>query len=99
MHKPITNDKITIYLLVLHEFKVIILDLSSRGNLVVDILSQIHNDTDITLVNDSFLDEHLFLVSSNTPWFANIVNYLATGKLPQHLLSRENKRIVKNSAT
>ena len=34
-----------------------------------------------TPLKDQFPDEHLFTVSTLS-WYADIVNYLATGKLP-----------------
>ena len=30
-------------------------------------------------IEENFLDEQLFLLSVQTPWFADIVNYLAYG--------------------
>ena len=40
-------------------------------------------------IDDDFLDKHLFVVSVQTPWFADIANYLATRKLPNHLSPHE----------
>ena len=37
---------------------------------------------EITPIEDSFLDEHLFAVSTKPLWYADIANYLATGKVP-----------------
>ena len=50
------------------------------------------------LVFDEFLDEHIFSISTHTPWFTNIANYLTTGKLPQHLSSKEKQRIIRLSS-
>ena len=49
-------------------------------------------------INDDFLDEHLFFLAMKPPWYAYLANYLTTGKLPQHLSSREKQRIVKSIA-
>ena len=35
-------------------------------------------------INDSFPDEHLLALSSHTPWFAHIVNFLVTGSILEH---------------
>lgn len=43
------------------------------------------------LVEDEFSDEHRFDVAIKTPWYVDATNYLAIGKLPLHLSSRENK--------
>jgi hypothetical protein len=52
-------------------------------------LSIIQNEGELILVNDEFPDEHLFAIDNKSPWFADISNYLATGKLPQYLSQRE----------
>jgi hypothetical protein len=49
-------------------------------------------------MNDNFPDEHLFAVAVKTPWFADMANYLATGRLPAHFSSPQKKRIVQQSA-
>ena len=46
-----------------------------------------------------FPDEHIFSISTHTPWFVDIANYLAIGKLPQQLSSKENHRIIWLSST
>ena len=50
-------------------------------------------------VEDKFLDEYLFAVSTKSPWYIDIANYLATGKIPFHLSPREKRRIVHNSTS
>ena len=75
------------------------MDRPGKENLAVDFLSRIHNNDENTNVDDSFLDEHLSVFSTKIRWFVDIANYLATGKLPQHLSPREKQQIVKNSAT
>ncbi|XP_057962344.1 uncharacterized protein LOC131153916 [Malania oleifera] len=44
-------------------------------------LSEVHVSP--SPLNDDFPDEHLFAVS-RAPWFANIVNYLVTDRMPEH---------------
>jgi hypothetical protein len=58
-----------------------------------------YNEGEITLVDDIFLEEHLLVVSTHSLWFADIANYLATGRLTQHLSSKKKQNIVKLSAT
>jgi hypothetical protein len=69
----------------LQEFNITILDRLGKDSLVVDFLSQIKNEDDDIPIQDSFSDEHLFSLSVNTMWFADMANYLATRKLPSHL--------------
>ena len=47
--------------------------------------------TDTEGVEDHFLDEHLFAVTVRTPWYDDIENDLAIGKLPKHLSLNEQK--------
>jgi hypothetical protein len=84
MNKPITNGQVTSWLLLLQEFNIIVLDRPGKENLVDDFLSCINHEGDDILLDDIFLDEHLFCLSVNTPWFAYMENYLATRKLPSH---------------
>ena len=46
---------------------------------------------DATTVEDQFPDEHLFAVIVKKPWYADVANYLAVGKLPKHLTPNERK--------
>jgi hypothetical protein len=66
--------------------------------LVVDFLSRIKNEDDDIPIDYSFPDEHLFSLSINTPWFADMENYLAIRKLLSHLSPREKRRIITQSA-
>jgi hypothetical protein len=43
--------------------------------------------------DDSFMDEHIFLISSSDPWYGDILIYLQTLKLPQHLSRDDRRRI------
>ena len=94
MNKLVTNGRVTQWLLLLQEFNTIVVDRPGRENLVADFLSRIQHDDGARLVDDTFPDEHLFAVFVQTPYLANIANYLATGKLPNHLSPHEKCRVV-----
>jgi hypothetical protein len=98
MNKPITNARVTRWLLLLQEFNITIIDRPGRDNLVVDFLSRLIHTGENTPVNDNFPDENLFSISTYIPWYADVANYLVTGKLPQNLSSREKQRIIQLSA-
>ena len=51
----------------------------------------------VAAVEDHFPDEHLFVVTIRTPWYADIENYLAIGKVPKHLPLNERKQIIQRS--
>jgi hypothetical protein len=98
MNKPITNGRVTRWLLLLQEFNITVLDRPGKDNVVADFLSRIKNEDDDIPVDDSFPDEHLFSLSVNTPWFVDMENYLATRKLPSHLSPHEKWKIITQSA-
>ena len=97
MNKPITNGRITRWLLLLQEFNITIVDRPGKENMVANFLSRINHGGEMKLVNDDFLDEHLFSISVKTPWFADLANYLTTRNMPQHLTSREKQKLIKQS--
>lgn len=97
MIKPITNGRITRWLLLLQDINITIIDKPSKQNLVEDFLSRINHGNEMEPVNDDFPNEHLFSFSIKTPWFVDLSNYLTTRKLPQHLSSREKQKIIKQS--
>jgi hypothetical protein len=88
MNKPITNARVTIWLLLLQEFDITIVDRPGKENVVADFLSRLHINDDNSHVEDSFLDDHLFPVSSHSPWCVDVANYLVAGKVPPHLSPR-----------
>ena len=92
MNKPITNGKITRWLLLLQEFNITIIDRPGKENLVVDFLSRINHGFETSPVEDDFPDEHFFALATNPPWYEDLANYLTTGKFPQHLSSREKTK-------
>jgi len=97
-NKPITNGRITRWLILLQEFDITIKDRPGKENPVADFLSRMPKLIDAAVVEDQFLDEHLFVVAVKVPWYADVANYLAVGKLPKHLTPNEQKQIVQRSA-
>ena len=61
------------------------MDEKSTENVDADLLSRVTIDStsDITSIDDYFPDESLLSLSP-MPWFANHINFLATGDLPAH---------------
>ena len=91
MNKPITNGRVTQWLLLLQEFNITIIDRPGRENLVAYFLSHIQHDGGAKPIDDTFPDEHLSTVSVQNQSFADSVNYLETGKLPNHLSPHEKR--------
>eukprot|EP00253_Pinus_taeda_P033158 PITA_33158 len=81
----------------LAEFDITIKDRPGKENPVANFLSRILKSIEIAVVEDQFPDEHLFAIAVRTPWYADVANYLAVGKLPKHLTPQERKQIVRKS--
>jgi hypothetical protein len=97
MNKPITNGRVTRWLLLLQEFDITILDKPGKDNVVVEFICRITSNENEPPVEHHFPDEHLFTVSTNSPWFADIDNFLVAGKLPQHLNLKQRQSIIRKS--
>ena len=82
----------------MHEFNITVLDRPRRGNQVAYFLSRLNNSGEVVPISDNFPDEHIFSISIITPWYADIANYLSSGKLPPSMTTKEKKRIIKQSA-
>jgi hypothetical protein len=79
----------------LQEFDIVVKDKKGTENVVADHLSRLLEEEvrNPIPLNDSFPDEQLFAVRSfHAPWFAHIVNYLVTGKIPKGWTKAEKDR-------
>ena len=61
-------------------------------NAVADRLSRLvfEESMETLPIHDKFPNEHLFSIT-NLPWYAHIVNYLATGEIPLEWSARQAK--------
>ncbi|KAH9696772.1 hypothetical protein KPL71_023323 [Citrus sinensis] len=75
------------------EFDLEFKDKKGTENVVADHLSRLHFDTiaEPLILNESFPDEQLMSVKV-LPWYADIVNYLVTGKLPEHWTKQDKAK-------
>ena len=68
--------------------------------MIVDHLSRIEKTTakeEGTELEENFPDEQLFQLSFQSPWYANIVNFLAYGVMPQEFNYQQRKKLRNNS--
>jgi hypothetical protein len=84
--RRIIGGKYNKWIVTLQEFDLDFASAKSKKSIVfADLISNFPQlDEDIIHV-DSFLDEHIFLVSLYDPWYGGIILYLQTLKFPQHL--------------
>ena len=85
--------------MLLQEFDITILDKPRNDNIVVDFLSRLTISDECTATEDYFPDEYIFTISTHSPWYADIANYLVVGKFPHQLSSKERRRIIQKSDT
>ena len=76
MNKPITNGRITRWLLLLQEFNITIINRPEKEKLVANFLSKINHGGETSPVEYDFPDEHLFALDTKRPWYADLANYL-----------------------
>jgi len=82
------------WILLLQEFDLEIGDKKDGKNVVVDHLSRIPNTPiEEELINKDFPDEHILTIFKE-PWYADIVNYLATGQVPSQWMKQDTYRFV-----
>ncbi|KAL0303544.1 UNVERIFIED_CONTAM: Retrovirus-related Pol polyprotein from transposon.6 [Sesamum radiatum] len=67
------------------------------GNLVADHLSRLITEGDAPPLKDEFPDERLLAAQEIAPWYADLVNFLATHTLPNDL-SRAKKEKIRSDA-
>ena len=93
LSKKDTKPRLIRWILLLQEFDLEILDKKGSENLVADHISRILVECNKETIRDQFPDEQLFsILSDSLPWFAHIVNYLATGQVPSHWSKQEKDR-------
>ena len=50
-------------------------------------------EEDVAIEEDSFLDEHIFLISTSDPWYEDILVYLQTLKCPATFSQEERRKL------
>jgi hypothetical protein len=92
LKKKDAKPRLIRWILLLQEFDLEIRDKSGAENLVADHLSRLLLDKDSSPLMDEFPDEHLFSISGETPWYADIVNYLVSKTFPGTLSRNEREK-------
>ena len=79
MNKPDVNARIIIWLLLLQQFDLTIIDKPGKENVVANFLSRVNFPVgEEGMVDDQMPDKHLFPISVLSPWFADTENYLVS---------------------
>ncbi|KAI3445155.1 hypothetical protein Pfo_001820, partial [Paulownia fortunei] len=81
------------WILLMQEFDLQIKDKKGSDNLVADHLSRLVHEEDALPLNEGFSDKQLLAMSVVAPWYADIVNFLVTRKLPDELTKAQKEKI------
>ena len=85
MAKKDAKPRLIRWVLLLEEFDLEIKDKKGSDNVIVDHLSRMEKFTEEEKgieIQENFPDEQLFQVSVQTPWYVDIVNFIACGIMP-----------------
>ncbi|CAN6692802.1 unnamed protein product [Malus baccata var. baccata] len=88
------------WILLLQEFDLEIKDKKGSENVVADHLSRlVHSNTEEDLIplRESFPDKQLFSFKITDPWYADIINYKVTKKIPNDFTRAQKDKLVKTT--
>ena len=73
-------------IVILQEFDLEFVSAKSNKSLIfVELISDFPSEAEELVCEDTFFDEHIFLISTLDPWYGDIIIYLQTLKTPTHL--------------
>ena len=79
------------WILLLQEFDLEIRDKKGADNRVADHLSRMQIQGSDLPINDYLRDDTLLKVTTTSPWYANLVNFMVTGYIP---LGEDKKKLI-----
>ncbi|KAK1588944.1 hypothetical protein Q3G72_028877 [Acer saccharum] len=98
LQKKDAKPRLIRWILLLQEFDLEIQDKKGSENVVADHLSRLvqvnPDEVDILPLHEKFPDEQLLAVMDSEPWYADLVNYLVSGVVPEDLNSQGRKRFI-----
>jgi hypothetical protein len=93
--KKDAKSRLIRWILLLQEFDLEIRDKAGKQNVVADHLSRLPSEaiSPSLPISDHFPDEQLLVIHSDLPWYADIVNYLASGLIPTNWVRHQKDRL------
>ena len=74
------------WIVILQEFDLEFVSAKSKKSLIfAELISDFPSEVEELVCEDTFFNEHIFLISTLDPWYGNIIIYLQTLKTPTHL--------------
>ena len=78
------------WIVILQEFDLEFVSAKSKKSLIfAELISDFPSVEGEEVYEDTFVDEHIFLISTLDPWYGDIIIYLQTLKVPTHLSQDE----------
>ncbi|KAM1934599.1 hypothetical protein ACFX15_018766 [Malus domestica] len=81
------------WMLLLQEFDIKIRDKKGSENVVADHLSRLVHEEDVVPIPETFPDEQLMSIEVSVPWYADLVNYLASKVIPSELNKNQRDKL------
>ena len=57
----------------------------AKSLIFVELIFNFPSEAEEEVYEDTFVDEHIFLISTSDPWYRDTIVYLQTLKVPTHL--------------
>ena len=74
-----TGEKYNKWIVILQEFDLEFVSAKSNKSLIfTELISDFPSKAEELVCEDTFVDEHIFLISTLDPWYGNIIIYLQT---------------------
>ena len=74
------------WIVILQEFNLEFVSAKSKKSLIfAELISNFQSEEEEEVHEDTFVDEHIFLISTMDPWYGDIIIYFPTLKVPTHL--------------
>ncbi|CAN6579364.1 unnamed protein product [Malus baccata var. baccata] len=81
------------WMLLLQEFDIEIRDKKGSENVVADHLSRLVHEEDVVPIPETFPDEQLMSIEVSMPWYADLVNYLASKVMPSEFNKNQRDKL------
>ncbi|XP_050133183.1 uncharacterized protein LOC126609263 [Malus sylvestris] len=81
------------WMLLLQEFDIEIRDKKGSENVVADHLSRLVHEKEVVPILETFPDEQLMSIEVSMPWYADLVNYLASKVIPSEFNKNQRDKL------